>query len=109
MDQSQYDLITEEYGNLAKSNKGFLTEISFVKYMSDYFKKIDKEDIMDIFEKLGYESDLTNKKLKVFTFSIYSSKPLEIKLKNSLKENYDSLSYQLQLRKLGDIVNESHF
>lgn len=104
MDKQKFNKISLQYGNLEKSNEGFLTEIGFIKYFSEYFLTKSREQIIKDFELLGYESDFKNHKLKSFTFSVYCSEEVQVQLKNSLEDNYDSFSYQHELRKYGEKV-----
>lgn len=50
MDKKKFNKISLQYGNLEKSNEGYLTESGFIKYLSNFFLTKNREQIINDFE-----------------------------------------------------------
>ena len=93
--------VCKKFGRLTNEDQDYLTEEGFIMLFDDLLKHHDRENILEIFEKLGYDEDLQSINMRLFTLTLHSSNLVNLELKDGLEDHIDFITNRLQLRKFG--------
>jgi len=61
---------------------------------------LSKDDVTDIFTKMGYNDALYSTKSKVFVATVHSSRPIFCKIKNAIGSSTTEITQDLVLAKV---------
>ena len=99
--EEEFKEVCKKFGTLTNEPKDYLTEEGFVMLFDSLLKHHDRENILEIFEKLGYDEDLQSVNMRLFTLTLHSSNIVNLELKDGLDDHIDFITNRLQLRKYG--------
>jgi calpain-15 len=107
--EEDYIAIVEKFGkrDVRTGELEGLSETGFINLFFFVIENKGRDYAVKIFRNLGYDEKLFSYRSRVFMMTVHSEEPINVTIKESLKENIDFVANKLLIRKFGKLVESA--
>jgi len=109
LNELDYAQIVEKFGkrDVRTGKLEGLSETGFINLFFYVIENKGRDYAAKIFKNLGYNESLFSYRSRVFMLTIHSEEPVNLTIKEALKENIDFVANKLLIRKFGKLVESA--
>ena len=109
LSEMDYAQIVEKFGkrDVRTGKLEGLSETGFVNLFFYVIENKGRDYAARVFKNLGYSESLFSYRSRVFMLTIHSEEPVNLTIKEALKENIDFVANKLLIRKFGKLIESA--